>query len=61
MFDFFKNFNKERKDKPWYPYDYCNPASRALQKVLLKNGIKTEVGFTYESPWVWHTFLKDKD
>lgn len=47
--------------KKWFPENYCNPAARALQKELMKDWVHTELAFTYEKRWIWHTFLKDKD
>lgn len=58
--DILNEFQAEWRKKEWYPYLFCNAASRALVKVLTEKGIEAEQHFTYLDVWEWHTFVKTK-
>ena len=55
-----KDFVSSWKNKPWFPLNYCNPASAELKKILDNKWITTKRCFSYKKPGDWHTFLRDE-
>lgn len=52
-----EHFIERWEKKEWFPKLYCNACARDLQRVLKRQGIESEIMFSYQEECDGHSFL----